>query len=152
MISLGSNLVFSDAGPRKLAKRGCTTLVAFLLLNITRDALPDIAIALAGHADAFDVLGYDMLASDILGFAGFTFLFFAIIKYFQISPLATLLISLCMLTVNDLIPQLHLSSQFVSATLGNFFYADDYSCFPLLSWMIFPAIGYALASALRDIP
>ena len=57
-----------------------------------------------------------------------------------------------MLTVNDLIPQLHLSSQFVSATLGNFFYADDYSCFPLLSWMIFPAIGYALASALRDIP
>ena len=152
MISLGSNLVFSDAGPRKLAKRGCTTLVAFLLLNITRDVLPDIAIALAGHADAFDVLGYDMLASDILGFAGFTFLFFAIIKYFQISPLATLLISLCMLTVNDLIPQLHLSSQFVSATLGNFFYADDYSCFPLLSWMIFPAIGYALASALRDIP
>ena len=75
MISLGPNLVFSDAGPRKLAKRGCTALVAFLLLNITRDVLPDIAIALAGHADAFDVLGYDMLASDILGFAGFTFLF-----------------------------------------------------------------------------
>lgn len=55
-----------------------------------------------------------------------------------------------MLTVNDLIPPLHLSSQFAAAAWGNIFYVDDYSCFPLLSWMIFPAVGYALASVLRD--
>lgn len=42
MISLGSNLVFSDANPRKIVKRGCTTLIAFLLLNIVRDGIPDV--------------------------------------------------------------------------------------------------------------
>ena len=70
MISLGSNLVFSDANPRKIVKRGCTTLIAFLLLNI------DVVVALTGHPSTLDTFGYDIFASDILGFAGFVFLFF----------------------------------------------------------------------------
>ena len=100
MISLGSNLVFSDANPRKIVKRGCTTLIAFLLLNIVRDGIPDVVVALTGHPSTLDTFGYDIFASDILGFAGF-------VKHFHIASLATPLISLCMLTVNDLIPPLH---------------------------------------------
>ena len=107
MISLGSNLVFSDANPRKIVKRGCTTLIAFLLLNIVRDGIPDVVVALTGHPSTLDTFGYDFFASDILGFAGFVFLFFALVKHFHIASLATPLISLCMLTVNDLIPPLH---------------------------------------------
>lgn len=107
MISLGSNLVFSDANPRKIVKRGCTTLIAFLLLNIVRDGIPDVVVALTGHPSILDTFGYDIFASDILGFAGFVFLFFALVKHFYIASLATPLISLCMLTVNDLISPLH---------------------------------------------
>lgn len=77
MISLGSNLVFSDANPRKIVKRGCTTLIAFLLLNIVRDGIPDVVVALTGHPSILDTFGYDIFASDILGFAGFVFLFFS---------------------------------------------------------------------------
>ena len=76
MISLGSNLVFSDANPRKIVKRGCTTLIACLLLNIVRDGIPDVVVALTGHPSILDTFGYDIFASDILGFAGFVFLFF----------------------------------------------------------------------------
>lgn len=61
MISLGSNLVFSDANPRKIVKRGCTTLIAFLLLNIVRDGIPDVVVALTGHPSTLDTFEYDIL-------------------------------------------------------------------------------------------
>ena len=83
MISLGSNLVFSDANPRKIVKRGCTTLIAFLLLNIVRDGIPDVVVALTGHPSTLDTFGYDIFASDILGFAGFVFLFFRTCQTFS---------------------------------------------------------------------
>ena len=83
MISLGSNLVFSDANPRKIVKRGCTTLIAFLLLNIVRDGIPDVVVALTGHPSTLDTFGYDIFASDILGFAGFVFLFFRTCQTFK---------------------------------------------------------------------
>ena len=89
MISLGSNLVFSDANPRKIVKRGCTTLIAFLLLNIVRDGIPDVVVALTGHPSTLDTFGYDILRPIFWDLR------------------ATPLISLCMLTVNDLIPPLH---------------------------------------------
>lgn len=99
--------VFSDANPRKIVKRGCTTLIAFLLLNIVRDGIPDVVVALTGHPSTLDTFGYDIFASDILGFAGFVFLFFRTCQTFSHCFIATPLISLCMLTVNDLIPPLH---------------------------------------------
>ena len=100
MISLGSNLVFSDANPRKIVKRGCTTLIAFLLLNIVRDGIPDVVVALTGHPSTLDTFGFwDLRVSYSC--------FFALVKHFYIASLATPLISLCMLTVNDLIPPLH---------------------------------------------
>ena len=102
MISLGSNLVFSDANPRKIVKRGCTTLIAFLLLNIVRDGIPDVVVALTGHPSTLDTFGYDIFASDIPGFAGFVFLFFRTCQTFS-----HCFIGYAMLTVNDLIPPLH---------------------------------------------
>ena len=69
--------------PRKIVKRGCTTLIAFLLLNIVRDGIPDVVVALTGHPSTLDTFGYDIFASDILGFAGFVFLFFRTCQTFS---------------------------------------------------------------------
>lgn len=107
MISLGSNLVFSDANPRKIVKRGCTTLIAFLLLNIVRDEIPDVVVALTGHPSTLDTFGYDILRPIFWDLRVSYSCFFALVKHFRIASLATPLISLCMLTVNDLIPPLH---------------------------------------------
>ena len=84
MISLGSNLVFSDANPRKIVKRGCTTLIAFLLLNIVRDGIPDVVVALTGHPSTLDTFGYDIFASDILGLRVSYSCFFALSNIFTL--------------------------------------------------------------------
>ena len=105
MISLGSNLVFSDANPRKIVKRGCTTLIAFLLLNIVRDGIPDVVVALTPVLSTrLDTIFLRPIFWDLrVSYS----CFFALVKHFHIVSLATPLISLCMLTVNDLIPPLH---------------------------------------------
>ncbi len=107
MISLGSNLVFSDANPRKIVKRGCTTLIAFLLLNIVRDGIPDVVVALTGHPVLSTRLDTIFLRPIFWDLRVSYSCFFALVKHFHIVSLATPLISLCMLTVNDLIPPLH---------------------------------------------
>lgn len=107
MISLGSNLVFSDANPRKIVKRGCTTLIAFLLLNIVRDGIPDVVVALTGPPVLSTRLDTIFLRPIFWDLRVSYSCFFALVKHFHIVSLATPLISLCMLTVNDLIPPLH---------------------------------------------
>ena len=82
-ISLGSNLVFSDAKPSQDCKTRLHHAHRFLLLNIVRDGIPDVVVALTGHPSTLDTFGYDIFASDILGFAGFVFLFFRTCQTFS---------------------------------------------------------------------
>jgi len=143
MISLGMNIVFSSHNsPMELAQRGIRTLVLFYGLNIFRYVIPGSIAVLCGDAEAKYSVLRQFLCSDILFFAGVTFLFFALMKKISAKPHHILLISLMMLTLDTLIPEPQPESEFVAIALGKFLYVNGWSCFPVLSWIIYPAIGY----------
>lgn len=143
MISMGMNIVFSSRStPEKLAKRGLQTIIAFYVLNLFRYIIPGAIASACGDADAWHSALSSSFCSDILFFAGTAFLFFAIMEKFEVKPARILLLTLGMLTIDMLIPEIEFASEYLGIALGKFFYVNGWSCFPILSWMIFPAIGY----------
>lgn len=147
MILMGANIYFSRKSTAKdLLKRGLTFIVIGLGLNFFRFILPSIITSLInGDFDAvFGEYGslYYTLSPDIYDFVGIAFIVFAAFKAMKFSPLAILLASSAMLAIDGIIPQFETSCLNLNAFLGRFIYMDEDSCFPLLTWMIFPAVGY----------
>jgi len=152
MIVLGMNIAFSShTSPRQLARRGLIILAVFYGLNIVRFFIP----GLIGYFVVKDpaVLQSALLSlsnSDILLFAGLCFLFFALMKRLNVTPFYILVISLLLLGIDMLIepkPQ----NAFLISVLGHFVYVNNTSCFPLLPWLTYPAVGYILALKMKSV-
>jgi len=161
MICMGMNLVFSrNTSPGKLAKRGIKLLIVELCFNLIRYVLPGLigaAIAGTDSSDATTLLFwmvYGLINSDILAFAGMTFIVFALFSKFNFSEITVLITGVICFAVNELLaifvsPQIDEScNYFLSELLGNIFYVNGDSTFPLLSWLIFPCLGYFFAKKL----
>ena len=152
MIYLGMNVVFSShSTPGELCRRGLKTIGYFCLLNVCRAVLPSFVAWLNGFDYAFEEGLTWALSSDILFFAGCAFLFFALMLKLRARPLHMLIVSLLLLTLNTLIPPIDLESTYLTAFLGNFFYINETSYFPLLSWLIFPSIGYCAGQTIKTL-
>lgn len=145
MISLGMNLVFSrNTTSKQLIERGIKTILMFYALNLVRFIIPSFIAYVCGDTGALSSALKGSLCADILFFAGGAFVFFGLIKKFKVSSFYALLIAVLMLTLDMLIPEPTFKSEYVGIALGKFFYVNGWSCFPILPWMIFPAIGYCV--------
>lgn len=147
MACMGANMVFTrHAAPRELAKRGVLLLVTGVLLNIARYAAPDIIFGhLPGATYTGDWLIYTLMP-DIYDFSGGCFLAFALFKKLDLSPCKILVIAaVCLVTGAYLLPVFFADPNINNLTcfMGRFFWVNENSCFPLLTWLIFPALGYA---------
>lgn len=154
MMALGMNLTFSShTSARELTRRGIRTIVYFFLLNIVRTGVPAVVFGLLynNFEELPDVPIY-LVQSDILFFAGAAFLFFALMKRREVKTYYILIIAIFMLTLDAVIPDGSIEDPFWSYLAGNLFYVNDASCFPVLSWMIFPAVGYAMGKVLIRMP
>lgn len=152
MLSLGMNLVFSSHNtPKDLAQRGIRTIALFYGLNVIRYIIPGSIAILCGDAEAKYSILRHFFCSDILFFAGITFLLFSVIQKYSIKPFYVLLMAVTMLVVDMLIPDLNLNSEILSIALGKFFYVNGWSCFPVLSWMVYPAVGYCLGPMIQAL-
>lgn len=161
MVCMGMNLVFSrNASPEKLMKRGIQLLIVELCFNLLRYVLPGlIGVAIGGTdtADASTVLFwmvYGLINSDILAFSGMTFIVFSLLLKKSFSEVKVALAGILCFAVNELLaafvsPQIDGNcNYFFSELLGNLFYVNGDSTFPLLSWLIFPCSGYYFAKKL----
>lgn len=150
MMCLGFGIVFSkNSTPRKLFMRGLSMFGIQAILNIFRFTIPHwFTSSMLNYPELIND-GIDFfLYSDILPFAGFTFIFFAIAKKLNLPNIILLLFGLFCTTAQMLIPEIHFDETAKNLLCGYFFYIDETSFFPFISWIIYPIIGYLLGNKL----
>ena len=122
------------------------------LLNIFRWLIPGILQAVTIHTSLIEDIDY-CLQSDIYYFVGLFFIFYSFLKEWKIRTSGLLLISFIMLSFNTLITPIthkYVTNHIVASLLGNIVYVNETSCFPLLSWAIFPSVGILLGETLKS--
>lgn len=153
MICLGFGIVFSkNSTPQKLLQRGLWMFVIEGVLNLFRITVPHFSASFfTGNSEYFAQSFEIFLMSDILPFAGFAFLFFALVKKFDMSKTMVLFIGLFLTLIQTIIPQYEIQNVYLKHLAGYFIYIDDTSFFPIVSWLIYPIIGYLLANKLIKV-
>jgi len=147
MLLMGANVRFSRrTTPEFLIHRGIYLLIVGVLLNIFRFVIPSIIIAIIAR-DADGIIGekgtlYYTLTPDIYDFAGLAFILLGLLKKLNTSPLMIILLSIIMITIDTIIPDFSTGSSHLDGFIGRFIYMNEDSCFPLMNWFIFVAIGY----------
>jgi len=147
MLLMGANVRFSRrTTPDFLIKRGCHLLIAGVMLNVYRFIIPSIigTIFTGETEDFYGEYGtlYFTLTPDIYDFAGLAFILLGFLTKYKISPLAIILIAMLMVTIDTIIPDFSTGITYIDGFLGRFIYMNEDSCFPLLTWFVFPTIGY----------
>ena len=164
MVCMGFGIGGGRTSPKNIRANGIQFLLIGLLLNIFRWLIPGILRSVVLHTKMIQDVDF-CLQSDIYYFTGLYFILYSYLKQWKIPIAGILMISILLLTVNtlltpytgklfpdlldsdpanDLIPSILLGS-----ILGNFVYVDHSSCFPLLSWAIFPSVGVLLGEILK---
>mgnify|MGYP004444985723 FL=1 len=147
MLSMGWTFNYArNLTPRKFVRRGLWLIVLGYVLNFLR-SISDIICG-----DIKEIV-YNLLVPDILQFAGLAMLVFAAAESARIRAWLFPIVALALTAVGYYCaPYLPLSADVESPSLavdavkyllGLFYYTGiDYSYFPLLNWLIFPAVGY----------
>ena len=153
MMCMGFSMGGARNSPKSLAKQGLRFLSLGAILNLLRWILPGLLLwAVHGDPISDDIIYF--LVSDIYFFVGIFCLFFALMRKIKLNTLEMLLVTIVMLTLNTLLtpvmPEV-ITNEYLISFLGNFVYIDDTSCFPLLSWAIFPTTGVLLGEVLKKV-
>lgn len=150
LLCLGFGIILSkNSTPQKLFLRGISMFGIQIILNFFRYLLPHFIVFQYLNMPKIMQEGIDFFFySDILPFAGFTFLFFAFVKKYNISNLLILIFGLFCTSAQMLIPQVEFQNNILRFLSGYFLYVDDTSFFPFISWIIYPIIGYLLGQKL----
>ena len=153
MICMGFNLGGTPTPPHILFKQGVQYLTLGAILNVLRFLLPGlIYLGLFGDP-LIDDIAY-CLVSDIYFFVGLFHIFYSILRRFNVSTPGLIVSSIIMLSINTLLTPITapLGDYIIlDSILGNLVYVSETSCFPLLSWAIFPSIGILLGDVLKKV-
>ena len=151
MICFGANLFFAkEKTPAEYAKRGLKFLLIGAGLNVARLLIPSlISLAMGKTGRVLNAVN-NILGCDIYDFVGAFLLVFALFKKLRMSDFSMLIAAMVMLLVNTLIQPVNNIEGTAAFFCGRFFYVDENSCFPLLSWTIFPVLGYCFGKLYRS--
>lgn len=146
MICLGFGIIFSkNSTPKKLMIRGLSLFVIEAILNIFRFILPYSVVSFFTKNVAYFKESLELFVlSDILPFAGFAFIFFALVKKWKIPNFLVLSIGLLFTVIQNFLPHPIIHNVYSRYLTGYFIYVDESSFFPIISWLIYPIIGYLL--------
>ena len=164
MICMGFGIGGGRTSPKNIRANGIQFLVIGMLLNIFRWLLPGLLRSVVLQRNMMQDVDF-CLQSDIYYFTGLYFILYSYFKQWKIPISGIIMISILMLTANTLLtpvtgklfPDLmddnpandSVPALVIGSILGNFVYVDHTSCFPLLSWAIFPSIGVLLGEILK---
>ena len=153
MFCLGVGLVYSSRKSAKfLFKRAWIILVAAIGLNFLTDTLYlTIQGVTSQTPELLEEAVLWLFCGDILSFAFLTFLFFALVRKLKLPNLAVIAIPAVLLIISSFIPKLIFpENPFLTEMVGWFVFQDcEYSFFPFMQWLIFPAAGYVFAQYLQ---
>jgi hypothetical protein len=151
MMCMGFNMGGVPSSPKSFMKQGLRFLSLGAVLNLVRWIFPGLLMWIF-HGDSMSEDICYFLVSDIYFFVGIFCLFYALMRKFKLNTTTIFAITVAMLTVNTMLtpvmPKIF-TNEFVIAFVGNFVYVDGTSCFPLLSWAIFPTTGILLGDILK---
>jgi hypothetical protein len=153
MICMGFGMGGVRSSPHSLVNQGLRFLLLGAVLNIVRSVLPAFILwAVKGEPMLKEASFF--FASDIYYFVGFFCLFYALIRKLNFKTPGLVVTSIVMLSLNTLLTPLTVQIDahlILKNLLGNFVYVAEESCFPLLSWAIFPSIGILLGDVLKKV-
>jgi hypothetical protein len=153
MICMGFSMGGSRNVPQSLMKQGIRFLALGMILNVLRWLIPGLIYSALTGDGLIDDIGY-CLVSDIYFFVGLFYIFYSLMRRLNVKTPGLILTSIVMLTVNTLLTPLTAPlAEYVilDSILGNLVYVSETSCFPLLSWAIFPSIGIMLGEVLKKV-
>ena len=153
MICMGFNMGSARTSPKNLMKQGVRFLALGMILNILRWFIPGLIYTILTGDPLIDDISY-CLVSDIYFFVGFFYIFYSVIRRFNVNTPGLILTSIIMLTVNTILTPFTAplaEYMILDSILGNIVYISETSCFPLLSWAIFPSIGIMLGEVLKKV-
>jgi len=142
MFCMGFTLNLSrERSVEDCAKRGCTLFLSGLLLNFLRSPLIRCVNLLTDSPD--NVFGgmIDVLAVDILPFAGLAFLLMALLKKCRLGPWGIFGVAFLLSGTATLFRHTDTGMPVVNALLAFFIGSEAESYFPLCHWFIFVAAG-----------
>jgi len=151
MICMGFGIGGNQSSSDTIKRTGIQFLLIGALLNIFRWFLPGLLQTIVLHTPLIEDFDY-CLQSDIYYFAGLFFITYAFFRKRKIQTPGLILISMLGLTLNTLLTPLthqYVTNEIAASLLGNFVYVNKGSCFPLLSWSIFPSTGILLGELLK---
>lgn len=139
---MGSFFVQKIIFMQTISKRG-------YVLNIFREVIPYMLLAEKSGDMAYRIEAWAYLwGRDILAFSGLTFLFFGIIKKFNIKDMYIFVIWCSLSTVNLIVRSISFESEVANAVFGLLWGTNEYSWFPFLTWIFYPILGYFFAKLL----
>lgn len=150
MLLLGLGIVYSRKSTAEtLFKRGIILVVVGYILNILRDFIPYLLLSEVYSDASYIKEGWDLIwGIDILQFAGLAFIFFSVIKKFNVSNTNLFIIWCGFATSNILLRGISFDNSIVNNFFRLIWGTDDYSWFPFLTWISFPICGYLFGQLL----
>lgn len=139
--------------PGSAMKQGLRFLAIGAILNLLRFILPGLVLFFVHGISMSEDIFY-FFASDIYYFVGFFYLFYALMLKLKLNTSEILVTTIVMLTINTLLTPIMsdiITNEYLIAIVGNIVYVDGRSCFPLLSWAVFPTVGILLGDVLKKV-
>lgn len=141
--------------PKQFIQRGVIIFILAYVLNFAR-TIPHFIDKFLFDITDWESLMIGCFEVDIMQFAGLTMICFGLMKRMKIRPAMMFLIGALSLVVANLIPKFSTGIGFLDLILGTIIpnqYLDEssdvYSCFPLLSYLIFPTAGYFFSFVIK---
>lgn len=145
MICMGVGMRYSrKQSARDYVYRGIEILTVGQLLNLLRNALPDLIFWWIKGEQFLLAQSMLVVQADILSFAGLAFLLIALFKKLKISEVWIFAIGLVMNTLQPVLSGLigNTSNFLVDIGIGFFVVNRAYCYFPLTAYFVFVAFGY----------
>ena len=153
MMCMGFGLGGTRNTPKGVMKQGLRLLAIGAILNIIRWILPGLLLFFVHGTSMSEDIFY-FFASDIYYFAGIFYLFYALMLKLKLTTSQILVTTIVMLTINTLLTPVMsdiITNYYLIGIIGNIVYIDGTSCFPLLSWAIFPTVGIFMGDVLKKV-
>jgi len=150
MFCMGITLGFSRHNePADWLHRGIHLITVGMVLNILRWGPYAYMSHATGNPQIMKAVAM-IFNADILQFAGLAFMLLALCKHLKMSAWSILVLSILMNVAGTLLIGHNTSSYVANQVLGFFYHTPTESCFPLLNWFIFVAVGNVFGKVYRE--
>lgn len=153
MICMGIGIVYArKSEPKTHLKRGLSLIIVGQVLNLMRYGLPNAMAYLISGNVYYRKIMFLVFSSDIMQFAGLTFILLGLFGALRFSELTIFIASIVMNIVGmALAGRVHTGSYIIDQLLGFFIATESESYFPLFHWFIYPAFGMVFGVLLKRV-